>query len=1206
VPPQASLQALHAAIETRTAGSAHYHMWDTLMVHVTTALMLPRAAREDDAAMLKAAYIRALDLNCIRGRHKYMNLIMRMIRTCHVLSEQERAWWERNVAVAVKETGGKLLKDEAVEMHVVQKLKQALKTTDVESALRTGNRLEAVMGNLSTLLHEVHGEERLAVERGASLARKLQRNDALAVLFHSKMAAKLLPVFRAEAALQASDPPVVAATLSIGANATVGLSLRPLQQASALPLQNLIGEHPIPLNHKAGEFRSYLERTLADRRARVAGRALHPDLGFGYVADNPVCVFKLNCDIPPPVKLQPVGADVGGKGSGAKGAKGAKRAKATKVRKGAHASAEALPPSALAKLVPYPFSTEVKEALLGLYNHGKSSAVPSVLRWGRVVDRKGVRLITVRHGEGSAFDAFSGCRTNILETRRGAAIRSYTVPWVGYDGMAVLRLVPANAGVAPGAKKTGKAVAAGALAWVGRRQYAGGFTEVAIFCEAGENPYKWPEELVRFTNNVLPKLKNAEVARIASSHAPVRTYDFSFGELRAGTPAVSKLISLKGGERTDVIAAFSTLLTEKDAAGKLAHADALQLIPSGCRMTLHGVDSDDPFVSLSTARTAAGCATTRAAPTAWLEGEDGLIGTACIRAKQGLHSLVMIDDTDAVSLLTLGMARVIYTDGGTSGRVFWSKLSDRDDPSRYVDVNDMVEGIVSSEPLQQWIDTGDASHAAQVRRAASFVAAILLAGGDTTSKLQGTSVEKVVDWYMEYIEFIGPLVSPVPNDDGLPIFAVDEAAHLRYWSVMGTLRAKPFSVAAKLDFRVTSSMADRIRALSAPGYLAKMRDLLLNDPQRRVDLTGGNSLLQVPSVGDLACERQRANARLYQWGTVTKPDPQFGARTEGLQPIDPARGLGRWNAQPTWAPRSAAPNAAAAAAAPAPPVLVALAELQRLHGEALAQLEREELRDQLRARGLGDEELRAAGGRYKQAGTLRKMLLARGDRVAMAVDDGAPAGGVAVAGGAAAAAARAPGDVAAGVGATGAGAPDAAVPRNRQLPGWVQCSRCQQRRRVADPLALPDDWACAQNADVLYSSCSTPQEELQPGEELPWEEEDDDDYEASDDGDSASDDSDEGESESEGDADANGAGAGDGAEMGATGELPAPADAMAEDDEEPPCPICHRYGASWRHWLCCDGTVNGKACAVWVHATCVNRKTKAQRAAVWLCEACDV
>jgi len=109
--------------------------------------------------------------------------------------------------------------------------------------------------------------------------------------------------------------------------------------------------------------------------------------------------------------------------------------------------------------------------------------------------------------------------------------------------------------------------------------------------------------------------------------------------------------------------------------------------------------------------------------------------------------------------------------------------------------------------------------------------------------------------------------------------------------------------------------------------------------------------------------------------------------------------------------------------------------------------------------------------------------------------------------------------------------------------------------------------------------------------------------------DSASDDSDEGESESEGDADADGdgdgAGAGDGAEMGATGELPAPADAMAEDDEEPPCPICHRYGASWRHWLCCDGTVNGKACAVWVHATCVNRKTKAQRAAVWLCEACD-
>ena len=44
--------------------------------------MLPRAARGNDASGLLYSYIVALDLNLIRGRHKYVNLISRFIRTC--------------------------------------------------------------------------------------------------------------------------------------------------------------------------------------------------------------------------------------------------------------------------------------------------------------------------------------------------------------------------------------------------------------------------------------------------------------------------------------------------------------------------------------------------------------------------------------------------------------------------------------------------------------------------------------------------------------------------------------------------------------------------------------------------------------------------------------------------------------------------------------------------------------------------------------------------------------------------------------------------------------------------------------------------------------------------------------------------------------------------------------------------------------------
>eukprot|EP00966_Prymnesium_polylepis_P122730 2837362-Prymnesium_polylepis.1 len=78
-------------------------------------------------------------------------------------------------------------------MHVVLKLKRALKTTDVESAIRAGNRLEAVIGSLETLLREVHGEERVELERGERLARKLKDNSAIACKFYDVMRARLLP-----------------------------------------------------------------------------------------------------------------------------------------------------------------------------------------------------------------------------------------------------------------------------------------------------------------------------------------------------------------------------------------------------------------------------------------------------------------------------------------------------------------------------------------------------------------------------------------------------------------------------------------------------------------------------------------------------------------------------------------------------------------------------------------------------------------------------------------------------------------------------------------------------------------------------------------------------------------------------------------------------------------------------------------------------
>ena len=330
--------------------------------------------------------------------------------------------------------------------------------------------------------------------------------------------------------------------------------------------------------------------------------------------------------------------------------------------------------------------------------------------------------------------------------------------------MGVFRLVPANAGCTPGAKKTGKALGAGALGWIAKPYLGGGYTEVAIFCEAGDNPYKWCEEIVRFVKNTLPKIKASDRARIAINHAPVRTASFPFDELAPGTPCVHKLISLKGGERDDVLAVIGRLLDEPSQ-----HNAELAFIRPGRSVTVHGACPDDPFAALTVTRTAEGLVRTRGAQMHWLEGEDGLIGSAVGRAHAGLHSLVVIEDTDALPMLVINVAPAIFgaTDQSNLGRIFWSKLSTRSKVHSYVDVNDVVMHIVNSQPLQEWIECGDTCVEAQVRRGVTFAAAALLAGGDTTSKLAGTAVAAAINWYMEYLEFIGPLVDRLPSADGL-------------------------------------------------------------------------------------------------------------------------------------------------------------------------------------------------------------------------------------------------------------------------------------------------------------------------------------------------------------------------------------------------------------------------------------------------------
>eukprot|EP00310_Coccolithus_braarudii_P004193 CAMPEP_0183372346 /NCGR_PEP_ID=MMETSP0164_2-20130417/108214_1 /TAXON_ID=221442 /ORGANISM="Coccolithus pelagicus ssp braarudi, Strain PLY182g" /LENGTH=142 /DNA_ID=CAMNT_0025549033 /DNA_START=22 /DNA_END=447 /DNA_ORIENTATION=- len=140
----------------------------------------------------------------------------------------------------------------------------------------------------------------------------------------------------------------------------------------------------------------------------------------------------------------------------------------------------------------------------------------------------------------------------------------------------------------------------------------------------------------------------------------------------------------------------------------------------------------------------------------------------------------------------------------------------------------------------------------------------------------------------------------------------------------------------------------------------------------------------MPRVEDMMHERVRINAHLFQIGTVTKADPQFGARTAGFRPVEPSRPLGRWNAAPTYSDREAeaqreSNRANATQVREATQALRPILELKQTFGDDLGSLTAEDVQQQLRARRVPADQLKGPKGGPKQARTLRKMLLELGD-----------------------------------------------------------------------------------------------------------------------------------------------------------------------------------------------------------------------------------
>ena len=474
------------------------------------------------------------------------------------------------------------------------------------------------------------------------------------------------------------------------------------------------------------------------------------------------------------------------------------------------------------------------------------------------------------------------------------------------------------------------------------------------------------------------------------------------------------------------------------------------------------------------------------------------------------------------------------------------------------------------------------SKAARLLRIQSYVMCIILCGGDTVSEFPGMPAHKVIDTYLEYADFIGCLVERDSMDSS--VLTLDFDAYLRWWVIMGTLRKTPFSILGKMGFKVNSPMADRVRVVSAPGYLDNLRDALAADS--RIDAVGGNAKYNVPLEADMRCEKVRIDARWSQWSNVMAPDPNFSQRTAGLKPIDPARPLGQWNAQPKYTDHAAEAQRAAntlAAAAAAARVLVPLAQLQTSYGADLSTMPVAEVRDQLLVRGVHEAELVGPSGSSKQVKTLRRDLVDRGDDVVVAMDDS---------------------DMDhADTNTTDAATAAASQRGDDRPPFWVQCAVCECYRRTRSMLTVADEWVCSDNTEPEYARCDAPQERAQPGEDAPWED-DEVDFQPAEESDEDEGDSDQGK-ESEDQRDDGDNDGEDGREDGDDGDdyEEGGGDEEGGDDgeavEDEGCVICMRENARMVHWVGCS------SCNAWAHAKCAGRVTPAQRARDWCCSGCS-
>ena len=249
--------------------------------------MLTQSARGGSFAAYLAAYKLGLNACLIRGRHKYYNLIARYIRQISCLSAENLAWLEHNLTVLIAESNTRPLKDEAIEIHVVQKLKAALQETKEESAIRAGNRLEAVTAATESLRQQAFGAARTDRERAGDLSRRLRDDPRVADAMFGVLERRLLPAVLAQLEELAQirrlekltsgglwcwhhscgAPPQSSECEPVGVAETPAARLAELKAArDEAPLYNVISDPPVPLNKKAVELIPYLDATLKERR----------------------------------------------------------------------------------------------------------------------------------------------------------------------------------------------------------------------------------------------------------------------------------------------------------------------------------------------------------------------------------------------------------------------------------------------------------------------------------------------------------------------------------------------------------------------------------------------------------------------------------------------------------------------------------------------------------------------------------------------------------------------------------------------------------------------------------------------------------------------------------------------------------------------------------------------------------------------------